>query len=466
MSFNSIIFIFYFLPITLLLYHLSSKKLKNTVVLVASLIFYAWGSVYTLHIIALTIIVNYLFGLAIENYKSNKKSILWLGIICNVGILTYYKYTNFFINSFNDILGKKLNLTISNLNLQVIIGLSYIIFQCISYLVDVYRQDEKAVKNFIDFSMYITLFPKLIAGPILKFKDFAYQLKNRNHSLDKFADGIHRFCLGLGKKVLIATTLEIAANKFFSTQPYMLGVGYAWLGMITYTLQIYYDFSGYTDMAIGMSKMFGFDLPENFNKPYTATSISDFWKRWHISLTSFLRDYIYIPLGGNRKGRFRSYLNTFIVFFISGFWHGAKFTFIVWGIYHGVIMIIEKLFLGKVLKRLPKFICQIYAFIAAAVGWVFFTSPDLKYSLSYIKALIIPKIPQHNLEYYSIDNKFIFIIILAFIMAIIPKLKVTTLKDNGEVALSLKAIFSLVIFILSVASITTGTFLPFIYLKF
>lgn len=466
MSFNSIVFILYFLPLALLLYHVSAKSFKNTIMLVISLIFYAWGSPYTLYIVGITIVINYFFGLLIAAHKKHSNSLLTISIILNVGILTYYKYTNFFINLFNRTIGKIAHVNLSEIKIIAPIGLSYIAFQCISYLVDVYKKDEKPVKNFIDFAMYITLFPKLIAGPILKFKDFAYQLNNRVHSVDKFSDGAYRFSLGLGKKVLIAGALETVANNFFITAPNNLGIGFAWLGMIVYTLQIYYDFSGYTDMAIGLGEMFGFNLPENFNKPYTATSITDFWKRWHISLTSFLRDYIYIPLGGNRKGSFRAYLNTFIVFFVSGFWHGASYTFIIWGMYHGILSIIEKAFLLKILKKLPRFVCKIYAFVAVSVGWVFFNASSGRYALSYIKALIVPRVPQYNLEAYAIDNKFIFIFVLALVMAIIPRIKVAKLISNNNIMLSSKAIFSLMILILSVAYLTTGSFAPFIYLQF
>ncbi|MBB6713513.1 MBOAT family O-acyltransferase [Clostridium gasigenes] len=457
MSFDSLIFILYFLPLTLFMYYISKAKYRNLILLITSIFFYIWGASQTIVIIFISIVFNYSFGYLLDKFEKHKKTILYLGISFNIIILIYYKYTNFFIMNYNKVTDSNHEL----LKLLIPLGISYITFQQISYIVDIYRKTVIFENNFINYSLYVIFFPKIIAGPITKYSLINENIKHREYNDNLFKEGIFRFSLGLGKKVLISNVLSIVANKIFAIDPHLLGFNISLLGMITYTLQIYFDFSGYTDMAIGIAKMFSINLPENFDKPYKSKGFIDFWRRWHITLSSFLRDYIYIPLGGNRVSKNRLIFNTFILFLISGFWHGASFTFIVWGIYHGFFVIIEKLGANKLYKILPSFISELITFLLVAVGWVFFRADSLRYALNYIFALIDPRkiVPLSNLD-IGIDNKFWFIFILSLIIVFMPKIK------ENKTFLVISKIFSIIILIYSIAVITTGSFMPFIYLKF
>ena len=462
MAFDSLIFILYFLPITLFMYYISKEKYRNFILLVESIIFYIWGGSQTLVIILISIVFNYLFGYLIYEYKKYKKSILYIGVSFNILILIYYKYTDFFISNYN-------SLTSSNhtlLKLIVPLGISYITFQQISYIVDIYRKTVPFENNFINYALYITFFPKIIAGPITKYSSIKDNINHREYSDDLFKEGAFRFSLGLGKKVLISNTLAIIANKIFAIDPNLLGFNISFLGMITYTLQLYFDFSGYTDMAIGIAKMFSINLPENFNKPYKSKGFIDFWRRWHISLSGFLRDYIYIPMGGSRVSKNRLIFNTLTLFFISGFWHGANFTFIIWGLYHGLFIVIERLGASKIYKVLPSFISEVITFLLVGIGWIFFRADNLKYALKYILSLIdirhITPIISFNLE---IDTKFWIILVLAIIIVFTPKLQDQEIFQNKIYSIISK-VFSIMVLIYSIAVITTGSFMPFIYLNF
>ena len=457
MSFNSLIFALFFLPITLLFYHISKKKYKNTILLLASILFYLWGSSKAILIVFVSILINYILAIIMEKFPKHKKQVLFLTIATNILILIYYKYTNFFIGI--------LNKNFTPLKILVPLGISYITFQQISYVVDVYREKSKVQKNFINFALYILFFPKIIAGPITQYNQIDKQLTDRKLNLDQFEEGIYRFCIGLGKKIIIASTIQKVVDEIFKIAPHNLGLEMAWLGMLAYTLQIYFDFSGYTDMAIGIAKMFSFNLPENFDKPYTSHSIGEFWRRWHITLSFFLRDYIYIPLGGSRCSKKRILFNTFVIFFLSGFWHGANYTFIIWGLYHCFFVAIEKFGVkAKIINKLPKIITQFTAFIIVGIGWVFFRAENLHYALSFVKAMVnIKHIKPLTTLSLSIDTQFIIVFIFALIISIIPKLH---LRERNKIFFSLARVLSICIFVYSLAIVTTGSFMPFIYFKF
>ncbi|WP_183275832.1 MBOAT family O-acyltransferase [Clostridium fungisolvens] len=396
------------------------------------------------------------------------KIIVFIAVCLNILILAYFKYFNFSISIYNDTIGNIIDRRIHIRDMIIPLGISYITFQQISYIVDVYRDVNKVMINFFEYSLYVLFFPRVIAGPIIQYSDLRAQLRDRIYSVDKFSEGIYRFSIGLGKKVILSSVLEDVANRIFAMQPNELGFIYAWFGAIVYTLQIYLDFSGYSDMAIGIGYMIGFKLPENFNRPYISKSISEFWKRWHISLTSFFRQYVYIPLGGNRGSYKRTLFNNFIIFFISGLWHGANYTFIVWGIYYGVLIILERIGLKKYLDKLPGFLSQVITFVIVAIGWVIFRSDNISYAWKYIKTLF----NLHSYENMSFlklgaDSKFWIIFVLSLIISILPDLSTVIRKkmDNSIIYL-VKYVFSLIILIYSIAIISTGTFNPFIYFKF
>ena len=380
MLFSSITFLFYFLPVVLGVYFIVPRKAKNFVMLVFSLLFYAWGEPRLVLLMIGSTICAYITGIFAdkeENEKKQRKSFvpkvaLAVALVWNLGQLLFFKYTNFFIGATNDIFG----LSIKLLDITLPIGISFYSFQTLSYVIDVYRGNVKSQKNFVALAAYVALFPQLIAGPIVRYSDIAQQLSERKETLEKFSTGVRRFAVGLGKKVILANGI----GELFDTisnlpQSQMTCVG-AWLGIIAYTFQIYFDFSGYSDMAIGLGKMFGFDFLENFNYPYISSSITEFWRRWHISLSSWFRDYVYIPLGGNRKGKARQCLNIMIVWFLTGFWHGANWNFMLWGIYFGVILLCEKLFLLKAFEKIPKVFHYIYSYLLIIIGWGIFAFDD------------------------------------------------------------------------------------------
>lgn len=458
MVFSSVSFLFFFLPLLFLIYFITPKKFKNYVLLIFSLIFYFFGEKWYVFLLIISCIINYICGLLIE--RKNKKIFLTIGLTINLGLLLYYKYTNFFIGTFNDIF----KLGISTLEIVLPLGISFFTFQNISYLIDVYRKDVKAQKNLFMYSTYITLFPQLVAGPIVRYKDINDELESRIIDFSLFSRGVIRFITGLGKKVLIADTFYSMSTNIMSSQMSMLSYI---LVAISFTLQIYYDFSGYSDMAIGLGHMFGFNFKENFNYPLIANSVTDFWRRWHISLSSFFKDYVYIPLGGNRKGLFKTIRNIFIVWLLTGMWHGASWNFIVWGLYFFVFLILEKFFLKKILKN--KFFSYIYTFIIILISFVIFSITDLNQLMIFLKGLLgieVPLINYESLYYFNIY----FILIIISLIGISPyfkrklenmkKGKLNKLINVGEV------IWIIIIFILSVATLISSTFNPFIYFRF
>jgi alginate O-acetyltransferase complex protein AlgI len=374
MLFSSLVFLYTFLPITLIGYYLSPRGIKNYWLLAASLIFFAWGGVSFTSILLTSIIVNYLFGLIIQRSLQTRWARWWLfaGVTFNIVLLGLYKYAGFIVFNTNAFLAEFTWRRLPPIDYILPIGISFYTFHSLSYLVDIYRGKTTAQKNLFDLALYIAMFSQLIAGPIIRYSDVWQQLRNREHNISKFSSGIERFLIGLSRKVLLANTFARIADQIFNHYIDQLNAPIAWLGIVCYTLQIYYDFAGYSDMAIGLGRMFGFEFMENFNFPYMARSVKEFWRRWHISLSTFFRDYVYIPLGGNRVKPWRAYVNLIIVFFLTGLWHGAKWNFILWGLFHGFFMLLERLGFEKLLEKAWKPIANIYTILVVMFAWVLF----------------------------------------------------------------------------------------------
>ena len=424
MVFSSIIFLFFFLPLTLLCYYCTTKRLRNLSLLLFSLFFYSWGEGKFVLLMIFSILLNY-FGTSLLNKAKTKfiKNIILAQLLfINLSPLFYFKYFNFFVDNIS-----KLGIHISTNQIHLPIGISFFTFQAISYIIDVYRKETAPQESIINLGLYIALFPQLIAGPIIRYHDIARQLLVRTINIDKFASGVERFVYGLGKKVLIANPMGAIADSIFALAPYQLSTSAAWIGILCYTMQIYYDFSGYSDMAIGLGKMFGFSFLENFNYPYIAKSVREFWRRWHISLSNWLRDYLYIPLGGNRLGTLRTHCNLMIVFLLCGLWHGASWNFVLWGIVHGLFLILERGTFGHWMTKRPTVIQHIYLLIIVINTWVLFRTASFHEALHYFKTLygfegasqIYPHIA------IKLDYEFLFILCGAILLSspIVPYLK-------------------------------------------
>lgn len=475
MVFSSSVFLFLFLPIVLFTYFIVPTKFKNLILLIASLFFYAWGEPKFVIIMLISIIINYIFGLVINLNKEKKtksKIFLALMVISNLLILCVFKYLNFIVDNINSVF----NLSISIPNISLPIGISFFTFQAMSYVIDIYRDDAKVQRNPLNLALYISLFPQLIAGPIVRYQTIAEQLNKRFTNFSKFNHGIKRFIIGLGKKMILANNCGYIADQVFSQTPTDLTTSLAWIGIISYTLQIYFDFSAYSDMAIGLGKMFGFDFLENFNYPYISKSVSEFWRRWHISLSSWFRDYLYIPLGGNRKGNPATYRNLFIVWLATGIWHGASWTFIAWGLYFGVLIMLERAFLGKLLRKIPKFMQILYTLIIVIIGWVFFRSETFMYAFTFLGVLSGfngTGLWDINTFYYISEYG---IILSLAIIGSTPFLKIifNKIEFKSENSLFIKIFgkeifinsYLVMILLISVSYVITGTFNPFIYFRF
>lgn len=469
MLFSSITFLYYFLPVVVIIYYVSPKKLKNTVLLTASIIFYGWGEPKYLVLMAVSILQGYIFGILIELFKNRQKNIsakisLILTITISLALLGYFKYSNFFIDNFNSVTG----LSVPLLKISLPIGISFYTFQILSYSTDIYRGTAKARKNLIDFAAYVSMFPQLIAGPIVRYSDISEQLDNRNHNISLVAEGLRRFVIGLSKKVLIANVLGELTEAFKISES--KSILFVWLYAVAYTLHIYFDFSGYSDMAIGLGKIFGFSFPENFDYPYISTSITDFWRRWHMSLGRWFRDYLYIPLGGNRVSKPRAMLNIFIVWLATGLWHGASWNFVLWGFIFAVLLIIEKNFILKFLNSY-KTIGHIYVIICVIISFVIFDNIDISSAFDTIKDMFgFGNIPLISVEsIYNLRN-YGFIIIVSIIGAtplpirIINKIRKNKVSNN---LLNIAEPFTLVALLAVVTGfLIDGSFNPFLYFRF
>ena len=468
MVFSSVVFLYIFLPIMLLVYFIVPKKFKNAVMIIASLIFFAWGEIRYIFIMLILAVMDYFCGKKIDKYFDNKKKKrLYLGIDVGVNllILFFFKYADFIISNINLITGFNIPL----LNIPLPIGVSFNTFQSLSYIIDVYRGTVKCEISFYNYLTYTTLFPQIIAGPIVRYETVDEELVDKKISMNNFTKGMKRFILGLGKKVLIANNVGKLWSIIESGSYITLSPALAWLGLVAFALQIYFDFSGYSDMAIGLANIFGMNFDENFNYPYISKSITEFWRRWHITLSSWFKDYIYIPLGGNRKGLAKQIRNILIVWFLTGAWHGASWNFILWGLYFGVILILEKMFLLKFLEKIPAIFRHIYTIFLVLISWLIFAFEDLGKIGEYFKALF-------NFNYsYSYNSEGIYylknyaiIIIIGIILStpIITKLLKKMETKNKLLPSLITSFIYIAIFIFSTSYLVSDSFNPFLYFRF
>ena len=470
MLFSSMIFLWLFLPLVFCSYYLIDNRFKNILLLISSIIFYAWGGVSYSLIMLSSIIINYIFALLIDkaiedNNLKNKKIYLALCIIINLSILGYFKYTNFIISIINSLSQNKI---IELTNIVLPIGISFYTFQALSYVIDVYRGHNKAQKNIFNLALYISFFPQLIAGPIVKYHDIENQILNRNESLENIFYGIKRFIYGLSKKVILANMFALSCDEILKQPTDELGTALVWCASVLYTLQIYYDFSGYSDMAIGLGKMFGFNFLENFNYPYISKSIKEFWRRWHISLSTWFKEYLYIPLGGNRKRKLFTYINLLIVFFATGLWHGASYNFILWGLFHGFFLVIERIFLGELLENNKlKFINHIYVIFVFVIGWVLFRADDLKHAFELYKLMFSYKESIYTVRYFFYPQTFVcFIFGVLFsglFQSIFPKVREATFSSKVYI---LESVIQFILLFICIMYLVNGTYNPFIYFRF
>ena len=470
MVFSSITFLIYFLPIFLLLYHLVPHKYKNALILIASIYFYSWGGPKFILVILGTTCLDYFLVKAMNNQKtqSAKTRFLIISLCLNLGLLFYFKYCNFFIDNINAAFGTK----ITWLEVVLPIGISFYTFESLTYVLDVYRGIHKPLKNFWHYQTYILLFPKLIAGPIVRYHEIADQITNRekNYTSSIKLSGFLIFCIGLAKKTIIANTLGIQADAVFKLPPEQIDTVAAWVGALAYSFQIYFDFSGYSDMAIGLGKMMGFKFPENFNNPYTSKSITEFWRRWHMTLGTWMKNYLYIPLGGNQVNNFKLYRNLIFVFLISGLWHGASWNFILWGAYHGLFLVLERLFLIKFYKKIGNWFSLPLTFIIVITGWVLFRNENINQGFYIIKQL-------YSFQFFdgkfTLNNDFLFMASLALLFSFFTITKTTRSfqeKVYGEQFSKssqwLAVSASIILFYISLSFISALDFNPFIYFRF
>ncbi len=471
MVFSSNIFLFFFLPIFLIVYFITPKKFRNYSLLLFSLIFYAYGAPDFIFLLVGECVVNYFIVRGISKAKKTnaKKWLCALSVLMALGLLLYFKYANFFVENLNAILGWLHHEPIGWMKVALPIGISFFTFQSITYTLDVYRGVTPPSKKLTDYVLYIMMFPQLIAGPIVNYNTVATQLVSRESTMEGRALGFYRFIIGLSKKVLIANTLALYADQVFGMNYAELSTGAAWIGILSYTMQIYFDFSGYSDMAIGLGMMMGFRFPENFNDPYTSRSVTEFWKRWHITLGNFIMNYLYIPLGGNRKGQGRMYLNLWLCFLLSGLWHGASWNFVLWGAFHGLFICADKLFLNNALKKIGKFPSVILTFFIVAMGWVLFRADDIASAKGFYHALFSFKDGLHG----TTDRLFWFTLAIAIIFSFLTLTKPgKRLQDlifaehySQRLSWTMFAI-SVVLLILSAGALCVSNFNPFIYFRF
>ena len=459
MVFSSIPFLFFFLPIVLICYYLVPFKLKNYVLLVFSLIFYAWGEPVYIILMIFSCLLNYFYALYHDKVK-NKKLLFILCIVANLLILGFFKYADFLIDIINSIF----RLNINPLKLALPIGISFFTFQTMSYSIDVYRSSVVPERNFFYFTTYVSMFPQLIAGPIVRYETISKELYKRDINFNNFSDGLLRFMQGLFKKVLIANNIGYLWTTLSSMES--LSIASAWLGIIAYTFQIYFDFSAYSDMAIGMGKMLGFNYLENFNYPYISKSVTEFWHRWHISLSSWFKDYVYIPLGGSKCSRIKHIRNILIVWCLTGIWHGASYNFMLWGLYYGIILIIEKFFLKGFLSKLPNTLKHIYTMLVVIIGWLIFASTDLSMFSVYFSNMF------NIFKYPFIDETFIFYFKSYFIIIVISTLLSMPIYQNIKKKLNsrgwmiISLILYLVFFFITVSYLVSDSYNPFLYFRF
>ena len=479
MVFSSLLFLFYFLAPVLCIYALVPNRYKNLTLFIVSLFFYAWGEPTYVLLMIFSAAFNYFSGFVIAKNKS--RAALIANCIVNLGLLVVFKYSDFFISTINGIIRTNFPL----LKLALPIGISFYTFQALSYCIDVYRGKTEVQRDFVSFGLYLSFFPQLIAGPIVRYDDIALQLHNHPQKIKMFSEGVQRFCAGLAKKVLIANNVgQLWELTAATSERSMLC---AWLGIIAYTFQIYYDFSGYSDMAIGLGKMFGFQFCENFNYPYISKSITEFWRRWHISLSSWFKEYVYIPLGGSRiyasdyttttrigrfvltpsvKARLRIYLNIFVVWMLTGLWHGASFNFVAWGIYYGILLVVEKQFLLQKLEKLPNPVRVLYTMVIVMIGWVFFASADFGSAFAYIASMLNIFRPGFTDSVFFFRFFSYWLVLIAAALGATPKVKKYFMNITAGKLYWLRPVLAFISLIVCMAYLVDDTYNPFLYFRF
>ena len=481
MVFSSTIFLFFFLPLTLLAYFVVGPRGRNLILLAASLLFYAWGETVYLLVMLFSIAANYLFGLLIDQARQRGRRgrlAFVFAVATNLGLLGFFKYANFFVDNLNQVL-PVLGLAPMDIGrVHLPIGISFFTFQALSYIIDLYRNETAVQRSLLNFALYKALFPQLIAGPIVRYRDVAREIEQRTVSLDDFASGVQRFIIGLGKKVLIANVMGRAADTIFATPAETLPATLAWIGAIAFMLQIYFDFSGYSDMAIGLGRMFGFHFLENFNYPYIARSIREFWRRWHISLSTWFRDYLYIPLGGNRHGAARTGANLLLVFLLCGLWHGASWTFLIWGVYHGIFLVLERVpAVRRLLDRLPAPVQHAYVLLVVLVGWVFFRADTFAHALAYLEAMVdFSRPPLFNSQLFLALNNEFSLTLAAAVIGSTPVFMLLQRWRTGRPIVPAPAMRWLAataqvgslgfVLVYSIAAVLGGAHNPFLYFRF
>ena len=469
MVFSSMVFLWIFLPIVFLLGMIIRRpKYQNIILLVASLIFYAWGEPRYVFLLLFSVTMNWAFGLCIDRFAAHRKLFLVLAVVGNLGLLGYFKYCNFFLNTLDHLLPW---VNIPRTSIALPIGISFFTFQAMSYVIDLYRGEYKVQKNLLNLALYISFFPQLIAGPIVKYRDIDAQITHRTISRQRIAEGFRRFLYGLAKKVIVSNLVAVSVDRIFALEIGQMTGAAAWCGAILYTLQIYYDFSGYSDMAIGLGRMFGFDFLENFNYPYISSSIREFWRRWHISLSTWFREYLYIPLGGNRKGKTRTYVNLWIVFAMTGLWHGASWNFVGWGLYHGFFSVIERMGLGRFLKKVP-LLAHVYTLLVVVVGWVFFRVESVRLGLQVVERMFMPwRFTTSDVSLLTLVSPLtITVAVLAILgcglfQSLFSRGRLLTLAQKWKYSLP-EAVFCVLLFLYCILLLASNTYNPFIYFRF
>lgn len=473
MVFSSSIFLLYFLPVFLLVYFSVGKSLKNPVILAASILFYAWGAPKFVFVILASTIIDFYIVRALfrSELERKRRLLLFASIFINLGLLVYFKYSNFFIENVNSLLSTFGIQNIAWTSVLLPIGISFYTFQTLTYSIDIYRKIHSPLEKLSDYLLYIMSFPQMIAGPIVRFSSVADQITSRKENIDDKLIGLYRFCIGLAKKVLIANVMGTQADLIMDGNLSGLDCWTAWLGIISYTFQIYFDFSGYSDMAIGLGRMMGFRFPENFNSPYTSKSISEFWRKWHITLGDFMRDYLYIPLGGSRvASKSRLFFNLWLVFLISGLWHGASWNFVVWGAYHGLFLILDRLFLIRILNKAGNFVSIVFTFFIVMIGWVIFRLESMSDILIYIQKLF----EFSTFKFPETIPSYLFFLAVAVFFSFVYAFKAGKTweayvfkKENYSLSANFGfGVLSAVLFLISLSSITSSGFNPFIYFRF
>lgn len=463
MVFSSLTFLFYFLPIVLIIYYIVPKKAKNIVLLISSLLFYFYGEPKFGILMIISILLTYVHGLLMDKYPKRKKLFLISSIVISSGLLVVFKYTDFIISNINMVLHSNIDLV----KLSLPIGISFYTFQMISYIIDVYRGEAKVQKSFLKLATYVALFPQLIAGPIVRYTTIEDELDNRKYSFDNFSNGVRRFVIGLSKKILVANVLASAISSFSTSQEKT--VLFYWIYGLANALQIYFDFSGYSDMAIGLGKMLGFNFPENFNYPYISKSVTEFWRRWHITLGTWFKDYIYIPLGGNRVGKIKWLRNILIVWFLTGLWHGAAWNFILWGVLYGVLLVIEKMGLLKVLEKIPSVISRAYVTLITIIGFIIFSGSSVSEILNNIGGIFgigVSKFADLESLYCLKNYAAIFIIAIIGATPIMKNIVSKISKKVSKLVNVIEPVFLTTLLIVCISYLVDGSFNPFLYFRF